>query len=42
VARNAELYRQIYKRGPATLAKASSPTDADTAPASALPDGVRP
>jgi soluble lytic murein transglycosylase len=42
VARNAELYRQIYKRGPATLAKASSPTDSDTAPASALPDGVHP
>ena len=25
VARNAELYRQIYRRGPATLAKASRP-----------------
>jgi soluble lytic murein transglycosylase len=37
VARNAELYRQIYRRGPATLAKA-----ADTPPSSALPAGVRP
>jgi soluble lytic murein transglycosylase len=37
VVRNAELYRQIYRRGPATLAKASS-----TAPAPALPAGIRP
>jgi soluble lytic murein transglycosylase len=37
VARNAVLYRQIYKRGPATLANASS-----TASPSALPADVRP
>ena len=45
VARNAELYRQIYRRGPATLAKASSTTSdtaPDAAPASALPAGVHP
>jgi soluble lytic murein transglycosylase len=45
VARNAELYRQIYRRGPATLAKASATPSgnvSDTAPASALPAGVRP
>jgi peptidoglycan lytic transglycosylase len=46
VARNAELYRQIYRRGPATLAKASPAAapaaDSDTPPASVLPDGVRP
>ena len=40
VARNAELYRQIYRRGPTTLAKAST---TDPEPASpALPAGVRP
>jgi soluble lytic murein transglycosylase len=37
VARNAELYRQIYRRGPATLAKAS-----DTGPSSTVPAGARP
>lgn len=42
VARNAELYRQIYRRGPATLAKASSRPAADTASPSALPADVRP
>jgi soluble lytic murein transglycosylase len=45
VARNAELYRQIYRRGPATLAKASAAapdTAPDADPASALPAGVRP
>jgi peptidoglycan lytic transglycosylase len=46
VARNAELYRQIYGRGPATLAKASNTASADTAPdtdpASPLRSGVRP
>jgi soluble lytic murein transglycosylase len=46
VARNAELYRQIYGRGPATLAKASNTASADTSPdtdpASPLPSGVRP
>jgi len=41
VARNAEVYRQIYQRGPGTLAKASD-TPSDTAPVSALPAGVRP
>ena len=41
VARNAEVYRQIYRRGPGTLAKASD-TPSDTAPVSALPAGVRP
>ena len=47
VARNAELYRQIYRRGPATIAIASSTASADAvpadeAPASPLPAGVRP
>jgi soluble lytic murein transglycosylase len=47
VARNAELYRQIYRRIPATLAKASTAAPAgtlpaDTSPASPLPSGVRP
>jgi soluble lytic murein transglycosylase len=43
VARNAELYRQIYRRGPATLAKASSMAPGSASPASpALPAGVRP
>ena len=40
VARNAELYRQIYRRGPATLAKASSTASDSASPA--LPAGVRP
>lgn len=40
VARNAELYRQIYRRGPATLAKAAAAADAT--PSSPLPAGVRP
>src|SRR6202007_1038513 len=40
VARNAELYRQIYRRGPATVAKASSTASEPASPA--LPDGVRP
>jgi soluble lytic murein transglycosylase len=46
VARNAELYRQIYRRGAAALAKASGASErapTSTSPASpALPDGVRP
>jgi soluble lytic murein transglycosylase len=48
VARNAELYRQIYRRGPATLAQASSTTPSSDSPASdspaspVLPAGVRP
>ena len=37
VVRNAELYRQVYRRGPATLAKASG-----TASPPALPAGTRP
>jgi soluble lytic murein transglycosylase len=41
VARNAELYRQIYRRGPATLAKVSDPAP-DAAPASALPADAHP
>ena len=40
VARNAELYRQIYRRGPATLAKASSTEPESASPA--LPAGVHP
>jgi hypothetical protein len=40
VARNAELYRQIYRRGPATVANASSTASDSASPA--LPDGVRP
>jgi len=40
VARNAELYRQIYRRGSATLAKASNTASDSASPA--LPDGVRP
>ncbi len=40
VARNAELYREIYRRRPATLAKASDA--ADTSPESPLPAGVQP
>jgi len=43
VARNAELYRQIYRRGPATLAKASSnESDSASSASPALPAGVRP
>jgi len=42
VARNAELYRQIYRRGPTTLAEASPSDGADTTPSSPLPAGVRP
>ena len=42
VARNAELYRQIYRRGPATLAKASSTPAGDTASQATLPDDARP
>jgi soluble lytic murein transglycosylase len=42
VARNAELYREIYRRAPATLAKASSAAPVGSAPASRLPSGVRP
>ena len=45
VSRNAELYRQIYRRGPATLAKDSSTTPSSDSPASAspaLPAGVLP
>jgi soluble lytic murein transglycosylase len=42
VARNAEVYRQIYRRGSTTLAKASTANDSDTAPSSPLPAGVRP
>jgi peptidoglycan lytic transglycosylase len=46
VARNAELYRQIYRRGAATLAKtspaAAPASDSDTPAVPALPDGVRP
>jgi len=46
VARNAELYRQIYRRGPATLAKASATASPsalpDTDTPSTLPAGVRP
>jgi peptidoglycan lytic transglycosylase len=41
VARNAELYRQIYRR-PATLAKASGTTPEDSTPTSPLPSGARP
>ena len=36
VSRNAELYRQIYRRGAATLAKASHPRTSDTAPRSSF------
>jgi soluble lytic murein transglycosylase len=42
VARNAEVYRQIYRRGSTTLAKASSANGAGTAPLPPLPAGVRP
>jgi len=42
VARNAELYRQIYRRAPATLAKASSTAPEDNAPTSPLRSGARP
>ncbi len=46
VARNAQLYRQIYRRSPATVAKASATASPsalpDTDTPSALPAGVRP
>jgi peptidoglycan lytic transglycosylase len=42
VARNAELYRQIYRRAPATLAKASGTTPEGNAATSPLPSGARP
>jgi soluble lytic murein transglycosylase len=42
VARNAELYRQIYRRAPATLAKASSTVREDNAPTSPLRSGAHP
>ena len=42
VARNAELYRQIYRRAPATLAKASGRTPEGNAATSPLPSGARP
>jgi len=42
VARNAEVYRQIYRRGSTTLAKASSANGAAATPLPPLPAGVRP
>ena len=42
VARNAELYRQIYRRGSTTLAKASTADNADATAATPLPAGVHP
>jgi soluble lytic murein transglycosylase len=42
VARNAELYRQIYRRAPATLAKASTTAREDNAPTSPLLPGAHP
>lgn len=42
VARNAELYRQIYRRAPATLAKASETSPEGGVPTSPLPSRVRP
>jgi soluble lytic murein transglycosylase len=42
VARNAELYRQIYRRGPATLAKAADTAPPESDGSSPLPSGARP